>query len=226
MDKFTTNAFANREGSMQDVQALLNTFRGCLKFTWKFIRNETEQEILDIVEKIARDECHKYDCCVVCIMSHGELDSFYDRNGNKIQENAITSILKKYFYGKPKLLFLQACRTHPDQQTVRTNTRYNEACKSSGPSNHAVLRDSEMLIGYPCCEGMEAYRGAVSCSFYLQILCKVLKEKYSDTDILSILTEVNKRVRGEMTEKTDKVQVCKFTSTLSKKVYFHAPIGK
>jgi len=202
-----------RHGSYKDVEKLTNMFNNFCS-AWKFIRNEEGSDICRTLDNIAREGNLKHDGCVVCVLSHGELGIFFDYNWNKIEENEITNILKKHFVGKPKLLFMQTCRTH-DPYLQNTPSGGAKAINAADKP----LDNTELFIGRACCEEQKAYRHKASGSFFIQALCEVFQEKFHEMDVESMFREVRRRVSSRAND-YEKLQVCVGESTLFSKVYF------
>jgi len=82
------------------------------------------------------------DCCVVCLLSHGEEGYLFGTDGRKLQLDSIFTLFDnsncKYLIAKPKMFIIQACRgginnLHLDLYFVfkyvrnyRISSKYNE----------------------------------------------------------------------------------------------------
>ena len=71
-------------------------------------------EMEQIMKSVATEDHGKYDCLVICVLSHGKQRTVYGTDGHTI---ALDDIISYYharscptLAGKPKLFFIQACQ--------------------------------------------------------------------------------------------------------------------
>ncbi|VDK24838.1 unnamed protein product, partial [Anisakis simplex] len=99
--------------------------------------------------------------------------------------------------------------------------------KSSNPQ-HAVIRDvADILISYATTPGYVSWRNSMKGSWFIQSICEVFSKRAKDTDILAMLTMVNKRV-AEAFESTSGAykQIPDHSSRLRRNFYFFPGINQ
>lgn len=143
------------------------------------------------------------DCLFVSFMSHGGNDGkIVTRDGTlRVADlwESFNGTRCPSLVGKPKLFFIQACRglrVDPGSTLIRVNkssssSRYSDDRIDCHGSFSNVPDLADMLIMYSTTEGHVAFRG-VEGSWFFQTLCEELKALSGD--ILTILTEVNRKV--------------------------------
>ncbi|XP_076088763.1 caspase-8-like isoform X2 [Mytilus galloprovincialis] len=114
-----------RRGTEFDEERLSQTFTK-LKFKTCIYRDLSAEEIVEKITELAEVDHSKYGACVVCILSHGSETAVFGSYGHSVRINHLTSLLSprkcKSLSGKPKLLFIQACRGIRDQ-TIQNNNK-------------------------------------------------------------------------------------------------------
>ncbi|VDH91937.1 Hypothetical predicted protein, partial [Mytilus galloprovincialis] len=112
-----------RRGTEFDEERLSQTFTK-LKFKTCIYRDLSAEEIVEKITELAEVDHSKYGACVVCILSHGNETAVFGSYGHSVGINHLTSLLSprncQSLTGKPKLLFIQACRGIRDQ-TIQNN---------------------------------------------------------------------------------------------------------
>ncbi|XP_071150505.1 caspase-8-like [Mytilus edulis] len=97
-----------------------------LKFKTCIYRDLSAEEIVEKITELAEVDHSKYGACVVCILSHGNETAVFGSYGHSVGINHLTSLLSprncQSLTGKPKLLFIQACRGIRDQ-TIQNNNK-------------------------------------------------------------------------------------------------------
>ncbi|VDH91685.1 Hypothetical predicted protein [Mytilus galloprovincialis] len=114
-----------RRGTEFDEERLSQTFTK-LKFKTCIYRDLSAEEIVEKITELAEVDHSKYGACVVCILSHGYETAVFGSYGHSVGINHLTSLLSprncQSLTGKPKLLFIQACRGIRDQ-TIQNNNK-------------------------------------------------------------------------------------------------------
>ncbi|XP_076088210.1 caspase-6-like isoform X2 [Mytilus galloprovincialis] len=114
-----------RRGTEFDEERLSQTFTK-LKFKTCIYRDLSAEEIVEKITELAEVDHSKYGACVVCILSHGNETAVLGSYGHSVGINHLTSLLSprncQSLTGKPKLLFIQACRGIRDQ-TIQNNNK-------------------------------------------------------------------------------------------------------
>ena len=225
-----------RHGSDQDVAALEKLF-GALDFKVKTARNKRREEILKLLDEFSQYDHKEYDCFVLWLMSHGQEGQFYAADGKTVPidtvrdffSNANCSTLK----GKPKLIFIQACRGHETETGVvadapqsptkhgQPSTHEDEESSDTGFNfklNEAIPEHADMLIANSTIGGKASYRNQRQGSRFVRCVVEVFRDYACNEDLLSMLTMVNQRI-GKLGEISTK-QVSEPAYTLTKKLFF------
>ena len=111
----------DRHGSEKDVEALEMLFKA-LSFEVIIERNLEKEEILQVLDDVANVNHTAYNCFVLCLMSHGKEELFYCSDGKTVPFEIIYDLFSssscRTLKGKPKLIFIQACRGTEGQTGV------------------------------------------------------------------------------------------------------------
>ncbi|XP_073697142.1 caspase-22 isoform X2 [Garra rufa] len=231
------NPKKNRNGSQNDVVSLKDLFES-LGFLVEVEIDKTADEMKALMTEYSQDKRHG-DCFVCCVMSHGNENGVKGCDGQKCTLNDITTPFDgdncPALIGKPKVFIIQACRgSEMQSKVVATDGAGPSRNQTSGKLSYSIAKDSDFLIALSTVEGYVSLRDPSSGSWFIQSLCKHLKEGSEQRqDILGILTNVNDDVsRREdfiINEKNDKVDA-KMTPqpkfTLRKLLIFKAPKKK
>ena len=125
----------DRQGSEKDVEALERMFKA-LYFEVNIERNLGKEKILQVLDKLAKSDHTAYDCFVLCLMSHGQEGLFYGSDGQAVPFDTVCDLFSnsncRTLRGKPKLMFIQACRGTEGQTGV-----VNDSPFSPGPQQPA-----------------------------------------------------------------------------------------
>ena len=216
---------AVREGSERDVKAL-ETLLEELHFTVKTERNKERQEILEILDHISHGVDHRaYDCFVLWLLSHGENGHIYGADGETVSIETVRDFFSNArcptLKGKPKLIFIQACRGSQEEKGVVADspTSVNEQPTANANNDKITIADhADILMAYSTVSGYLSYRSEYDGSRFVQCIVEVFREFAGHEDLLSMLSMVNKKM-SEMGNKYSK-QVSAPTTTLTRKLYF------
>ncbi|XP_071949585.1 caspase-8-like [Antedon mediterranea] len=191
-----------RTSSEIDEDELRRVFK-YLGFIVEVKRDQTAQEMKDVMDEMRRRDHSQYDCFVCCLLSHGRLGEVAGSDGKTCNILQLAGNLRadkcESLNAKPKVFFIQACRDK----------------KMEDDSLHKYFDYADFLFGYsttPLKKSLKIKTG----SHFIQCLTKVLKERHHTDHILDILTQVNYNVC-----KIDKVyQAPSPQYTLRKDLYF------
>ncbi|XP_072473373.1 caspase-8 [Notamacropus eugenii] len=218
----------DRKGTDIDAEALKNTFKE-LHFETIHLQDRTAKQIREDLQNF-RDKTHKgQDCFVCCLLSHGDRGTIYGIDGEEVAIRDLTS----YFFssncpslaGKPKVFFIQACQGKTIQSgiTVDTDSQQQGASLEIDTflQSECIADEADFLIGMATVENYISYRHPKEGTWYIQSLCKNLKEKCPrGVPILDILTEVNSEVSQKMDQNNKGKQMPQPKYTLRKKLVF------
>ncbi|XP_004701803.1 caspase-8 [Echinops telfairi] len=217
----------DRNGTHVDAEALTKLFRD-LHFEVLQFDDHPAKKICDILEYYRNTDHSSKDCFICCILSHGDKGIIYGIDGQEVPISKLTS----YFTGskcpslkdKPKIFFIQACQGDSCQKgvAVETDSEQQKADLGAGPppQKHYIPDDADFLLGMATVNNYVSYRSPSDGTWYIQSLCKELRERCPRDDILTILTEVNKEVSSKDDKKNMGKQMPQPTFTLRKKLYF------
>ncbi|XP_077058299.1 caspase-8-like [Siphateles boraxobius] len=186
-----------RNGSQKDVERLKDLFKD-LGFLVEIKKDQTTYEIKQLMIDYSKDRRHA-DCFVCCVMSHGDETGVEGCDELICPLNDITPPFDgdncPALIGKPKVFFIQACRGHEMQSEVLVEDGSGSSRIQKSGKIYTIAKDSDFLIAMSTVEGYVAIRSEYSGSWFIQSLCKHLKDgSKRDQDILSILTKVNDEV--------------------------------
>ena len=143
----------DREGSNVDEESLSKLF-SWLKFTVQKKRNITALEMWNKFTELSKEDHSKYDCLVVCILSHGlNRDEIMGVDGKTVSVDSFLSLFhgreNNSLSGKPKLFFLQCCRGKVEDKGVVSKG----VVQHDGPSpeyngSETIPVASDIFIGY------------------------------------------------------------------------------
>ena len=114
---------------------------------------------------------------------------------------------------KPKVFFIQSCRSRKEDQISGNNTE--KPC---------VDIERDFLLAHSTVWGYKAFRHIKTGSWFITTLREVF-EKYRDThnleDILTLVNQLVIKKSQEASEQSELVQTCEFVSELTKPLFFH-----
>ncbi|CAH1178888.1 unnamed protein product [Phaedon cochleariae] len=220
-----------RKGTDVDARKLESCFRK-LDFDVHLFNDLRLEEIEFQVDFAVQTDHNKYDCFVMVVLSHGDVDklSAKDQNYNpkEVLFDRFTSDKCLSLAGKPKLFFIQACQGGGLDYGIRLVDRKISRTEHDGlrsPYRIPVLAD--FLIMYATCEGQYAFRNTHTGSFFITVLCEELGRLSHTENLLTILTVVIRRVAVEFVSNNeiykdyhDRKQVPYFHSALTRLVRF------
>ncbi|CAA9999836.1 unnamed protein product [Nesidiocoris tenuis] len=232
----TFETLSPREGSRKDVIALEETFGpDCLGFDVECHNDLSADDIGNKLQKLSKADHSECDCLCVIFLTHG-MDNgiIHLKKGVYLVDQLWAPFLNDRclgLAGKPKFFFIQACRgtkAHYGVNLVRFNSSEMD---SVSRESYIIPSHSDILVSYSTVPGALSPRNKIKGTWFIQSLCKVLKEHYKTSDLLSMLTMVNREVAlgyefcgDESQESADKYCGMKvtpiFTSTLMRNVFF------
>ena len=111
---FSMERFENlspRHGTEKDVKNLTEVFEG-LGFDVHVYKDLNSKEMQDTLHRYTKREYDSYQALLCFILSHGENEGIYTSDEKLIQLETIREVLlnTKGLHGKPKIVFIQACR--------------------------------------------------------------------------------------------------------------------
>ena len=229
----TEEILTDREGSEKDVEALETMFKA-LYFEVNIERDLGKEKILQVLDKVAKSDHTAYDCFVLCLMSHGKEGLFYGSDGQAVPFETVCDLFSnsncRTLRGKPKLMFIQACRGTEGQTGVVNDSPFcpgpQQPTATSVPyadrgwnfSFKGTIPDhSDFLLAYSTVNHYASYRHELYGSRFVRCVVEVFRKKAGHEDVLSMLIMVNDKLSkmGELGQK----QIGQPTTTLTKKLF-------
>ncbi|XP_061227791.1 caspase-3 isoform X2 [Neopsephotus bourkii] len=173
--------------------------------------------------KTVSEEDHSNRSSFVCVLlSHGDEGVIYGTDG-PLELKVLTSLFRgdkcRSLAGKPKLFFIQACRGTELDSGIETDSGSEETMCQKIPV------EADFLYAYSTAPGYYSWRNAAEGSWFIQSLCKILREHARKLELMQILTRVNRRVAEYESFSTRqdfnaKKQIPCIVSMLTKEFYF------
>ena len=227
-----------RQGSEKDVRQVQELFAD-LGFEVHIRQDRTKKEMLDEIDFFAyKRVLPDHDCFVLWLMSHGRSGEVFGSDGFPLPIQTIKDMLSnascEALRGKPKLLFVQACRGDQEDEGVLTNTCRSPAVQRpsvcvDSPSDETKSRSLERIAGqtdflayYATVEGYVSYRNSIKGSYFVRALVEVFREHAAHFDLERLLPKVTKSVSDMDPRGPDRQykQAPQSESTLVKELWF------
>nr|AHY03304.1 caspase-1 [Dastarcus helophoroides] len=192
-EKFETPHLRPRAGTAEDCKNL----KECLKnlgFDVQVFQDLRRNEIEEHIQGASKVNHVNYDCIIVAVLSHGEQGIIYARDTHYKPE-----MLWSYFTpekcitlaGKPKIFFLQACQGDRLDAGVTLATTETDG---EVVSTYKIPQQADFLMVYSTVKGYYSWRNTTKGSWFVQALCKELRERAFSNDLMTLLTFVSQRV--------------------------------
>ncbi|XP_030066354.1 caspase-8 [Microcaecilia unicolor] len=218
----------NRNGTDKDAEALCRVFT-MLHFKTEVHKDLTGEEILKTIHKYSTENHQASDCFVCCILTHGDKGIIFGTDGQEVPIQRLTTFFNgrncPSLAGKPKVFIMQACQGMSFHKAVNVET---DGQSSSSPCevdsnicNECIPEEADFLLGMATMTDYVSYRSPDHGTWYIQSLCKHLKECCPrGHDLLTILTNVNHEVSKKFDRKNQGKQMPQPSFTLRKKLVF------
>ena len=171
-----------RNGSEQDVLNLCTLFRSLNYSVRPPYIDKTEAEMREAILKYATDDYTSYGCLIIFIMSHGKKSKIISSDSACIDINEFITPLKRNasLKSKPKVFFIQACRGST-RMTVNDDATSSSSSVYSRYFDHEnrLPKEADFLFSYSTLEDYVSYRDPDEGSWYIQMLCKAIREEES-----------------------------------------------
>lgn len=173
--KQTGKGFTDRVGSSVDEENLKQTFTW-LGFKVEPHRNKKTLEMWDIFKELSKRDHTKYNCLVICILSHGlrknNNDEITGIDGKTFDILSLISLFDgkncKSLCEKPKLFFLQCCRGIDEDKGAAADEEYYQHDGISNQVNNRgkIPEACDFFVGYSTPPG-EKYREVFVCKIFI-----------------------------------------------------------
>ncbi|NXB05371.1 CASP3 protein, partial [Cnemophilus loriae] len=210
-----------RSGTDADAASVREVF---MKLGYKIkINNDlTRGDIFKLLKNVSEEDHSKRSSFVCVLLSHGDEGLIYGTDG-PLELKVLTSLFRgdkcRSLAGKPKLFFIQACRGTELDSGIETDNGSEETMCQKIPV------EADFLYAYSTAPGYYSWRNSAEGSWFIQSLCKILKEHARKLELMQILTRVNRRVAEYESCSTRqdfnaKKQIPCIVSMLTKEFYF------
>uniref|UniRef100_A0A182QTG5 Caspase n=1 Tax=Anopheles farauti TaxID=69004 RepID=A0A182QTG5_9DIPT len=220
-----------REGSMKDCDSIERALKK-LEFDVRIWTDETKENIIKILEKVAKEDHSDHDCLVVVVMTHGGRDDLAASDKSYDVEKLWKPFLgngSPSLIGKPKLFFIQACRGTEVDAGVKVGNIVADTVDSSpiAELKFVIPTMADVLVMYSTYDGHYSWRNPVNGSWFIQALSDELESNAHRKELLQMLTTVSRVVAYQYqsnvpdNEKMDaKKQMPCVVSMLTRALYF------
>lgn len=172
-----------------------------LDFTVKPYRDLSQHQMEDVFKSASETDHANYDMFVGVVMSHGGAqDKILDFDGNWTTIERLMASFRPSkcpsLSGKPKLFFFQSCRGKAKQQQAHPagECKALDSSADSPLSSTTFPHEADFLLAFSTPPGYVAYRNENRGSTFIRALVDVVRRLHSNTHLLDMLTEVNRRV--------------------------------
>ncbi|XP_055592854.1 caspase-like [Uranotaenia lowii] len=226
---------AKRQGTDKDREDICEELNE-LDFDVRVFDDLNRKKLLDTLKDVSKEDHTDNDCLVVVVMTHGEQGVLYASdskyNVDSLWKNFVGDACPSLI-GKPKLIFIQACRGEQFDDGVSfkaapaSNVVKDFVDSRNEPVVYAIPAMADLLVMYSTYEGYYSWRNPRQGSWFIQSLCRELTEHGKQRDLLTLLTGVIRRTAFEYQsfvphdERMDcKKQIPCMVSMLTKTFYF------
>ncbi|XP_077162458.1 caspase-3-like [Paroedura picta] len=181
-----------RPGAKKEADRLFKALSDC-NYTVELRYDLTAKQICRLYEK----ECNEDhgDCFVSILSSHGEEGVIFDCKGQPVELTQIYKALSPpgshKLAGKPKILFIQACRGQEIDPGVWLQTDSAEA--QTDYISHYLSVPEDTTVMFACSPGYAAF---INCweSAFLKALLKLLEGENRQRELTRLMTWINREV--------------------------------
>ncbi|XP_076075598.1 caspase-3-like isoform X1 [Mytilus galloprovincialis] len=220
-----------REGTGADAERLEERFQD-LGFEVRRYDDATASSMTKIMVEAANYDHSECDCFGCAILSHGIEGRIYATDG-MLSLDVLTGPFRgdrcSSLVGKPKLFFVQACRTAPMNHSFDSMSDKSGLSEEYEPALSSIRKvpvEADFLFAYSTVPGHYSWRNNQDGSWFIQALCIVIENYGTKMELVHMLTQVNRIVAYEFEsckdeEFTDKMKMMPcIVSMLTRYVYF------
>ncbi|GMS84745.1 hypothetical protein PENTCL1PPCAC_6920 [Pristionchus entomophagus] len=227
-----------RRGTKADVNALHSLFSTKLGYDVQVQENLTGKDLMHKIKSFASSPDHAFrSSAVLCILTHGEHDVLYGVDDQVVNVHLLLSFFNSHnaphLAGKPKIILLQACRGDKkdlgyDEMDSGRPLAFLNCFGGEGGMMTRNKRpvEADILVAYATPAHYVSWRNSEKGSWFIQSFVEVVDKKSHNSDLLSILTQVNAKVADSYKANSstgEYKQISEFSSKLTKKFFFFPP---
>jgi hypothetical protein len=172
----------SRKGCQADVHNFTSCF-GYLGYRVQTHTNLSSHQLFKLMEDMANIDHTHFDSFVFCISSHGENNRVFGSDTMSISVYDLVSKMQKCptLIGKPKLFFIQACRTPSSDDHATVN-------RDGDPPAHIPNNpEADTAIFWATTRQNAAFRSSRDGSWFVVSLYKVFTENSHRMDLVSMM---------------------------------------
>jgi len=223
-----------RTGTNTDKIRLKQCFEK-LKFDVDVFDDSKVDEIRNKLTEISKAGHKNEDCLVVAVLTHGQgkknlfaYDGYYETN---TLFSSFTADVCPELAGKPKIFIIQACRgeTISESMNFKSGIKVDSHKINSDGIIHrySIPVEADQLVAFSTYEGRVAVRETTDGTWFIQELCNELEDNGEMVDLLTLFTNVNRRVavkKVDVNEQYAMKQMPVIQSTLTRKLFFSSTV--
>ena len=170
---------SRRDGAERDDENLSQTFK-TLGYMCHVFRDQTAEQILELIQNMAALDHTQYNSFVCCLLSHGESGKIYGSDDKPVYikdiEQDIISIPS--LIGKPKIFIIQADR---GSRIASAHARVID------DKFYLLPQDNDVFFGYATTPYSKSFRFTDTGSWYIIELTKALQTYHKELDLVSMV---------------------------------------
>ncbi|XP_046343953.1 caspase-3-like [Haliotis rufescens] len=178
--------FSPRYSAKETAEPLKKLFEK-FHFRTLYWESKSADMMMTAIRSVAEKDHSQYDCFVCFVLTHGAEHKLLGSDGKTIQlKEFISAVSDQHcasLKGKPKLFFIEACRTgDPFQDAIEFLSK---------PDDDAEAELIDYFVGYSTQRYKESYRNNESGNIFTQEFISAMNDMGQREDLLGIMTEVN-----------------------------------
>jgi hypothetical protein len=177
-----------RSGAMRDMFLFRQTFEH-LGYTVEAHSNLTGVQMHQVIAEVAAENHDAHDSFVCCISTHGDDEKVYGADSIGVKRVELIQTVKQSatLLEKPKMFFLQACRTKSSSTPTTENLTHYQP--------DAPKQDADIFVANATTPNSASYRDPSTGSWFVSTLHRVFTSPARHNATLSALMhEVNREV--------------------------------
>ena len=185
-----------REGAQKDLYLFKTTFNN-LGYIVECYTDITAHQMYGIIEKVATEDHTAHDSLVCCVSTHGDENVMYGSDSVGVKRSEFLEPLKQTpsLNEKPKMFFIQACRTKANESTSEPATKQ--------PLYSSASLDADVFIANATTARNASYRSLQNGSWFVTALHHIFTQHAYHLTLVQMIYKVNSLVcdaRGVLQE--------------------------
>ena len=178
--------FPQRRGARQDMFLFEETFK-TLGYDVDCHSNLTAAEMHRVVSDAAGQNHDAHDSFVCCISTHGDDEAVYGCDSARVKRSELVQYVKqsKSLYRKPKMFFLQACRTKSTSRPTGSSLTYQPDVPD---------QDADIFTANASTANYASYRDQQQGSWFVIAVYRVFTRYFNTLTLDEMMHKVNSLV--------------------------------